>query len=383
MARSSFTRRLFTLHSWLGLATGLLLLVVSLSGVVLVFAEELDHALNPDLLTVPVLAGQKPAEANATPRLDAIFAAARVRYPQPAFLRFRRLPAHAGSAVEMSVDWGENEWTFAYFDPQTARFLGERNARSHFLGWLLGVHYSLWGGKTGELTAALLGVALLLSVSTGLVVYRKHLVPVLLFRQKISWRNWRTASSSLHRVVGVWSLLLNLLMASSGIWMLRYTFLPATYEPEVAKRQQPQPELAVSFDTLYAEAKRALPGLQPVGLLGPAADGEPVVNVFGEMPAGNPLFGRFSHTVKLDANTGRATKTVDLHKASTSEQADAVITTLHFGQFGGLLIKIVWSVGGLSPALLSLSGFLLWWQKRYARPKTARQVLAPRSAVLR
>ena len=378
MARSSFTRRLFTLHSWLGLATGLLLLVVSLSGVVLVFEEELDHALNPDLLTVPVLASS--TDAAPTPRLDAIFAAARARYPQPAFLRFRRLPAHAGLAVEISVERDDNKWTFAYFDSQTARFLGERDARSHFLGWLLGVHYGLWGGKTGELTVALLGVALLLSVGTGLVVYRKHLVPVLLFRQKISWRNWRTASSSLHRVVGVWSLLLNLLLASSGIWMLRYTFLPATYEPEVTKRRRPQPALAVSFDTLYAEAKRALPGLRPVGLLGPAADAEPIVSVFGEMPAGNPLFGQYSHTVKLDANTGQATKTVDLHAASADEQADAIVTTLHFGQFGGVLIKIVWSVGGLSPALLSLSGFLLWWRKRRTRPQAARRAPVPKPA---
>ncbi|HEX8658716.1 MAG TPA: PepSY-associated TM helix domain-containing protein [Hymenobacter sp.] len=368
MARSALTRRLFTLHSWLGLATGLLLLVMSLSGVVLVFEEELDRALNPALLAVPVSGGSASA-APAPPRLDAIFRAARARYPQPAFLRFRRLPAHAGQAVEVSVERRPSRWTFAYFDPQTARWLGERDARSHFFGWLLGVHYSLWGGKSGELTGALLGLMLLLSVSTGLVVYRKHVVPVLLFRQPINWRNWRTAASGLHRVVGVWSLIINLLMATSGVWMLRYTFLPETYQPEVVKALLPQPALGVSYDTLYARARRALPGLRPTGLRGPQANAVPEVVVIGALP-GNPLFGEYSHSVTLDARTGQVTQRNDLHSADPSVQADALLSTLHFGQFGGLLTKIMWSIGGLSPALLSLTGFALWWRRhRSSRPR--------------
>ncbi len=35
-------RKLFAVHSWLGLASGVLLLVVALSGVLLVFMDELD-----------------------------------------------------------------------------------------------------------------------------------------------------------------------------------------------------------------------------------------------------------------------------------------------------------------------------------------------------
>jgi uncharacterized iron-regulated membrane protein len=59
-----------------------------------------------------------------------------------------------------------------------------------------------------------------------------------------------------------------------------------------------------------------------------------------------------------------------LHSADPSAQADALLSTLHFGQFAGLLGKIVWSIGGLSPALLSLTGFALWWRRRRSsRPR--------------
>ncbi|MDF7813461.1 PepSY domain-containing protein [Hymenobacter sp. YC55] len=168
MARSALTRRLFALHSWLGLLTGGLLLVVSLSGVALLFEPELDHTLNPHLLTVAAPPGARPS-------LDGVLTAARQRFPQPAYLRLRRISATPTDAIEVSVDQPDHTWTLAYFDPYTARYLGQRNARAHFFGWLLGLHYSLLAGKAGELVVALLGLALVLSVLTGAVVYRKHL----------------------------------------------------------------------------------------------------------------------------------------------------------------------------------------------------------------
>jgi uncharacterized iron-regulated membrane protein len=98
----------------------------------------------------------------------------------------------------------------------------------------------------GELLVALLGVVLMLSMATGAVVYRKHLVPVLLFRQKINWKNTRSAASGLHRVVGVWALLFNFAVAGSGVWMLRAAFLPATYQAEPVVKLLAQPAVAVA-----------------------------------------------------------------------------------------------------------------------------------------
>ncbi|GAA4352382.1 PepSY-associated TM helix domain-containing protein [Hymenobacter saemangeumensis] len=360
MARSTFTRRLFTLHSWLGLITGLLLLVVSLSGVLLLFEPELDHAWNPQLLSVS-------APPAGRPSLDRVMAAARQRFPQPAHLRLRRIPTSPTAAVQVSVDQPDHRWLLAYFDPYTARYLGQRDARAHFFGWLLGLHYSLLAGKGGELTVALLGLALVLSVLTGAVVYRKHLLPVLLFRQKVSWNNWRTASSGLHRLVGVWSLAFNLIIAGSGVWMLRAAFLPETYAAEEAEKPLlTQPKVAVSLDTLAARAASAVPGFQLQGLALPRTASDTVVKALGRL-ADRPLYGDFSQTITLSARSGQVLAAADVRQAALAEQTELLAFTLHFGQFGGLLVKLLWSLGGLSPALLSLTGFLLWW-RRHKKP---------------
>jgi uncharacterized iron-regulated membrane protein len=41
---------------------------------------------------------------------------------------------------------------------------------------------------------------------------------------------------------------------------------------------------------------------------------------------------------------------------------------LHFGRFGGLPVRILWTVLGLLPALLFVTGFMMWW-RRVLRPR--------------
>jgi uncharacterized iron-regulated membrane protein len=223
-------RKLFQLHSLLGLVTGMLLLVISLSGSVLVFHEEIDHALNPDLLTVPVAGPRLP--------LNQLYAQAAGRHPSAEAIRFRRLPLRAGQALEMNVTEA-GKYTLLYLDPYTGRVVGERQRYTFLVDWLLRLHYSLFLGGTGEFVVALLAVALLGSVITGLFIYRKYIWKVLLFRVPLTGKNWRVLSSGLHRIVGVWSLLFNVLIAVTGFY-LHYPALVSAFgeeaEPEPVSR---------------------------------------------------------------------------------------------------------------------------------------------------
>lgn len=44
------------------------------------------------------------------------------------------------------------------------------------------------------------------------------------------------------------------------------------------------------------------------------------------------------------------------------------ITTAHFGRFGGLEIRVLYTVLGLVPAVLFVTGFIVWW-RRVVRPR--------------
>jgi uncharacterized iron-regulated membrane protein len=66
-----------------------------------------------------------------------------------------------------------------------------------------------------------------------LVVYRKFIWKVLTFRVKVNRKNWRTISSDLHRIVGVWSLALNVIVFFTGFWMNLFAFEKKTWDNEV------------------------------------------------------------------------------------------------------------------------------------------------------
>ena len=43
------------------------------------------------------------------------------------------------------------------------------------------------------------------------------------------------------------------------------------------------------------------------------------------------------------------------------------LSRLHFGRFAGLPVEIIWMIFGLMPAVLFVTGTLMWW-KRVLRP---------------
>ncbi len=346
-------RKIFAFHSILGLITGALLLVISLSGSVLVFSKEIDQQINPALLKVAV--GKEKTS------LDCIYRNARVVFPDR-YIRFRNIPLAADEAIELSVEKGD-EWLLAYFDPYTSKYLGSRNARNYILGWLLYLHYSLLSGQIGELIVALLAVALILSVITGIYIYRKQVISVLTFKTGISFKNRRRAFSSLHRVIGVWSLLFNLLFAITGFWMLRYVFLPSTYGENQPIKKMPY-ELAISLDSLKTAIEKNK-SFRVTSIFVPQKK-EANIIFYGCIPTQNPIYTEYVNSIDVDGITGREVKRTMISEQSAWVKWDMMAFPLHAGIYGNILLKIIYCIAGTSPALLSISGFFLW-VKRISR----------------
>lgn len=344
-------KKIFAFHSILGLITGALLLVIGLSGSVLVFSKEIDQQINPTLVKVAVGKEKTP--------LDNIYSRARSVFPDR-YIRFRNIPQATNEAIELSVEKGE-EWLFAYFDPYTGKYLGSRNAKNYFLGWLLYLHYSLLGGQIGELVVELLAVALVLSVVTGFYIYRKQVLSVLTFKVGISFKNRRRTFSSLHRVIGVWSLVFNLLFAITGFWMLRYVFMPATYGENQPPKKVPY-ELALSLDSLKAAIEKNK-SFTVTSIFLPQKTEDNII-LYGFIPTQNPVYTEYVNNIEVDGITGHEVKRTIITEQPYSVKWDMMAFPLHAGVYGNIVLKIIYCIAGTSPALLSISGFFLWLKKK-------------------
>lgn len=68
-----------------------------------------------------------------------------------------------------------------------------------------------------------------------------------------------------------------------------------------------------------------------------------------------------------------------LNAVANGELLDG-LTRLHFGRFNGLT-EALWTILGLAPALLAVTGVLMWWN-RILRKKLRRSKSVPRALVI-
>ncbi|MBN8749039.1 PepSY-associated TM helix [Xylophilus ampelinus] len=359
---------LFTIHSWAGIVTGLLLFVVCFSGAVVVFKNEIDRWANPSLAALP--------RAQVPLSLDTLLRNVRDAYPRaqveaialpdavtPSHFVYLREPGAAGMQPERFKVAVRSD---------DGRVVGRVD--SQFGQFLRMLHVFLFVGP--RWIVGFLGVAMLVLIATGFVIHRKILAELFTLR----WgRSLRVVMSDLHKAAGIWGLGFHIVIALTGAWL----GLAPVFE-RAAQSLQARPEAAVkaptgaaamrSLDELRATAVAAVPGLAPRRL---------VLQRWGRADAqaifGGELAGHLASTtrVTLDGASGQVRQVLDPRRAGLLTQIDALMEPLHFGDFGGLPLKWLYFFLGLTPAFMSLSGTLIWLDGRRQRGAAGARITAP------
>ncbi|MFT3828457.1 MAG: PepSY-associated TM helix domain-containing protein [Opitutaceae bacterium] len=356
-------KRLWQLHSWFGLVAGLGLLVIGLTGSLLVFHEELEAWLNPALVRV------EPSPAGRLP-LDTLLAHAQRQLPSHEITGW--LPRH--DAPELAdvlyvIEHGHTEWLVATLDPYTGRVLASpRLGTATLTGWLLELHYELLAGHAGMLVAGLFAVMLCLLGVSGLWLYREFWRNLFTLR----WgRGARILFSDLHKFVGITSVAFNLMLGFTGAyWNTTHLFAEwIVGEPEQQTFATRLYAPTLSLDALASDAAARLPGFRGNFISLPSAPAAPAVTLWGAVEPRNWLTSPYGSTLVYDPQTGGHRATADLRVAGLWARVIDSFRPLHFGDFGGLPIKILWGLGGLAPGVLAVSGSVIWWL-RHRRSRT-------------
>lgn len=358
------SRRLFALHSWLGLIAGLFILVFFLTGAVIVFREELSLWENAHLWRVEPKGRRLP--------YDTLYERVSASVTDTYLYSFRNMPRTPEETIEMRIYEPSTErYGLLYANPYTGQVLGKTFDSLYDI--LLTLHYKFYLGRFGEFLAALFALALLGSVLSGLYVYRKSLLKVLLFRFRGRWTNWRTISSNLHRILGVWGLIFNLVLALSGFWMLKYTLdVKNHFSPSATEKPAPPPIIGASLDGAIRQTQAAFGGR--VTSVSFPRQPDDVVQVYALSPDRNWLYGDYSSYAEFESATGRLLKVFRESDLSALERFEYALYTLHFGQYGGLTIKLLYSFFSLAGAILTVTGFLLWYRRKRPKKQTRRPV---------
>ncbi len=350
MNANRFRKWVLRVHSSIGLAIGLLIVVVSVTGSGIVFHEELDHALNRSLWHVTPQAEQVS--------LDAMFASAQAVHPALPVSSIQTAKTPTESYVFNHTAAGDRQLQ-TFVNPYTGQVLGSRVWEYSFTGFLYTLHHDLFVGKVGQITVGITGVLLLLMSITGVMLWTGWRKLATGFN--IRWNApFSLMSYDVHQVGGIVSNLFLTIIAVTGVAIVVIHFLPMFNQTPEVKPVAKTPTIALS--TLMQKADAAMPDGKTTSVELPDHDPQKMT-VRKKLP--NQDTGRFDlSVVELDRSSGEVVQATKVEKAEGLFKFIVTIADLHFGTFGGLPTRILYVFVGLMPTVLFITGLVNWRRRR-------------------
>lgn len=338
-------------HRWLGLAGGLIILLVCASGALLAFHMQLEEWLDRDLR-------QASAAATVTPQVALDAARSQLREGELP-TRFY-LPEHPGQNFKVRLQQGPSR-RHLYVDAATGQAVGEG---SELVSGLINFHRRLLLGETGRYITTLGALLFLTSQWSGLLLAMPRKLRDWKQALTISRKTGSRLLYDLHRTLGVYVLLFVTFLGCSGLlmspfeerlehWLYRLAGRRPAERPASGPGTEP-----IRLDQAIAQAQAVFPQAQvlAVNLPRKPADtfqvalrhpGQP-----GPVPRSFVYVDQFSGQVLASENA--------LERTGVDSYLRTWNFALHTGMAFGLLHQLLWLVVAVIAASLPITGFILW-----------------------
>ena len=270
-------------------------------------------------------------------------------------------------------------------DPVSAELLGELPDRS-FVRTLQDLHFDLLAGRTGRIVNGIGALLLLAMCLTGLVIW---------WPGAANWRrgftvdfrrSWKRVNWDLHSAVGIWTWRViahvggdrRVLRVSVAFRAAVNAVSPLTVVAgAVVGRQPRRTRRAHRGAQLIDEARRQRPASTSRASWCRRTTSAAFLVMFSSRQA--DAGGQRRADVGLSRSVHGRTCWPQPRAAgrTAGDVVMAWVAPLHVGNFGGIAVRVAWLVLGLSPPLLFVTGFIMWWT-RVVRPQRARARAATR-----
>lgn len=355
-------RRWSWTHKWSSLVCTVFMLLLCLTGLPLIFHHEIGHLLGTEV-EAPAL----PAEqARRTASIDAIMAAAQARFPERVvqFMSQSDDDPRVWFATLTPTPAPTDDFKSIAVDGRTAQVLSDRPVNEGFMWIMLKLHVDLFAGLPGKLFLGLMGLLLLVAIVTGVVLYAP-------FMRKLAFGDVRRGRSrriqwlDLHNLLGIVTLVWAFVVGATGMvntWAdlmvkyWQYDKLSALLAPYQGQATVPVAERA-PLARLHAAAQREAPDMKLSFIAFPGTAFSSPHHTTFFLRGTTPLTARLLQPVLVDARTAEVTAAPHLPWYLT---ALLVSQPLHFGDYGGMPMKVLWALLDIATLIVLGSGLYLW-----------------------
>lgn len=356
-------KTLLAIHGWVGLKLSLLMFIVCFTGTFAVISHELDWLFTSDL--------RVSAPNNKEINWDAIYANTQKKFPHRLIATINA-PLYSNFSSIVITNDPELGVRRVFVNPYTGEVQGDLPYYASFQRTLRDLHRYLLAPLGGIYIVGPLGIFLLISVISALFFYKKWWQGF--FKLRIHSGS-RAFWGSLHKVAGLWSLWFILLMGLTGTWYLAEKLIRdagINIQPDrvivsesiLAKNQFF--ETGINAGNAITTAKQTIQNFEPTSISFLLNQSQPMlVRGYTEAMLVRPR----SNAVYINPTTGE----VISHRITKDQSALSIwidaADPLHFGNFDGLAVKIIWFFFGLLLCLMSASGIVIFVKRIQNRKK--------------
>lgn len=372
------------IHLWLGLASGIVVVIVSITGCMYAFVEELKPLVYADRLFVEVPSNTAKLPLSVLKeKAQAILGAdkpiANIEIPNKPEGSY----AFRTRKFNKEAIWYGNSTVYherIYLNPYTGALLKHENTKWEFFILMVQVHISLLlGHEVGSKIVAWSIAMFVILLITGLVLWWPKNKNATKQRVWFKWKDttkWKRKNYDLHNILGFYALLILLVISMTGlIWSFEWVSDSVQWIANGGKTyEKPKPLISdttqlaaiMPLDRIVDDAMSHSPQARTF-ILSIPQDRKAPIGVFARL--GQKVFHK-SVRSQYDQHTTKLMKRQAYEELNNGEKMRALNYDLHVGGILGLPGKFLAFCASLISASLPITGFYVWWNKRNKEKKT-------------
>ena len=385
--KSLFKTIVGKLHLWVGLTIGIIVFVVSITGAMYAFRDEIESTF---LSKYEYHKEENTASKTILPikEMEKIVHAQTKEKFQPHWVE---IPLDKSKTYRFNY-YERNEDAWNYFDefpvykkyyvnPYTGKVLGSFDIRNSFMNIVKNIHWGfLLNSDWGKWVVGIPTLLFFGMIISGIILWWPKNKKARKQRLWFQWKNiksWRRRNYDVHSIVGFYASLTAVIVSISGLFYAFFFVQALIYfvfsggkteitDLEGIKNKAPQSQ---KTESVYDKAIAITENLHPTAynyifdLGNPHLDKHEHYNLHVYVQQKDYSY-HVNHSVIIDENSGELLESHRNEDKNFGEKVVGANYDIHVGSILGIWGKILAFISSLACASLPVTGFLVWWGRK-------------------
>ncbi|MBX2939151.1 MAG: PepSY domain-containing protein [Ferruginibacter sp.] len=360
-----FFRRI---HLYLGISTGLVVMITCLTGAILVYEKEMQHGLHPKRYFNHTVSTERiPADSliNLVESTLQVKAKSIKIYEDPRRNTEITIPSNSATTVKIPGNRPPTETVF--INPCTGDIAAVYNHRESFFFMVMNLHRWMLGGETGKWIVGTSTLLFLFILITGIILWWPKNKAMLW--QRLKWKpgtGFKRMNYDYHVVLGFYSAIILFILAGTGLaWSFEW-FNKGIYTLTGTQMVQSKPIAIETGKPVYGAVELALRTVKQQAaspyyqITLPSKPQQPI-----SIAALQPHYHTDVEKDVYNVNpyTNQVVSVEKYNDKNTGQKVRAQFKPVHTASVFGQPSKFIGFVACLLGTFFPASGIIIWWNR--------------------